>query len=120
MTKRIYAIPETDNIHDISNDDFIYQAEELGYVWSLGGFQNELNCEGKPTIKITSPYKKCSGKITKLHFRFIDVKNEDDYIAAEQEKTIKWLQDFANYVSNNANDVYNDAQEFANNKIKKG
>ena len=62
---RVYAIIETDNVHEISNEDFMDQAEELGYVWSLVGFQNELNCEGDPTLDINC--------FEKLHFRFIDV-----------------------------------------------
>ena len=46
MRTRVYAITETDDVHEISNEDFINKAEDLGYVWSLTGFQNELNCEG--------------------------------------------------------------------------
>ena len=49
MKTRVYAIKETDDVHEISNEDFINQAEDLGYVWSLLGFQNELNREGNPT-----------------------------------------------------------------------
>ena len=67
MTTRVYAIQECNNVHDISNEDFIYQAEELGYAWSLLGFQNELNCEGQPTINFPVDMKN-------LHFRFIDIK----------------------------------------------
>ena len=64
MKTRVYAIKDCENVHEISNEDFIYQAEDLGYVWSLPGFQNELNCEGRPTEVLF--YKN-------LHFRFIDV-----------------------------------------------
>ena len=44
---RVYAIEETDDLHEISNDDFINQAEDLGLVWSLLDFQNGFNCEGR-------------------------------------------------------------------------
>ena len=65
MKTRVYAINECENVHEISDEDFIYQAEELGYCWSLIGFQNELNCEGNPTLDINC--------FEKLYFRFIDV-----------------------------------------------
>lgn len=65
METRVYAIVECDDVHDISNEKFMDIAEELGYVWSLIGFQNELNCEGDPTLDINC--------FEKLHFRFIDV-----------------------------------------------
>ena len=65
MKTRVYAIKECDNVHEISNEDFIHQAEGLGYVWSLVGFENELNCEGDPTLDINC--------FEKLHFRFIDI-----------------------------------------------
>ncbi len=71
MKTRVYAIPETDDVHEISNEDFMDQAEELGYCWSLPGFQNLLNVEGYQTKydnKIRSYF------FTYLHFRFIDVK----------------------------------------------
>lgn len=64
MKIRVYAINECENVHEISNEDFIYEAEELGYVWSLSGFQNELNFEGQPTKDLFNK---------DLHFRFIDV-----------------------------------------------
>ena len=64
MKIRVYAIKECENVHEISNDDFIYQSEELGYVWSLSGFQNELNCEGN----FLGIYE-----LKDLHFRFIDI-----------------------------------------------
>ena len=66
MKTKVYAIKETENIHDISNEDFIYEAEELGYAWSLLGFQNELNCEGQPSINFPKDMKN-------LYFRFIDI-----------------------------------------------
>ena len=71
MTTRVYAIQDCDNVHDISNEDFIYQAEELGYVWSLSGFQNELNREGSylGLISLLDRLKNMD-----LHFRFIDIK----------------------------------------------
>lgn len=65
MKTRVYAIPETDNVHEISNEDFINQAEDLGYCWSLSGFQNELNWEGTPSLDLND--------FKNLHFRFIDV-----------------------------------------------
>tara|TARA_R100000781_G_C4053716_1_gene118571 strand:+ start:468 stop:677 length:210 start_codon:yes stop_codon:yes gene_type:complete len=65
MKTRVYAIPETDDIHEISNEDFMDQAEGLGYVWSLPGFQDELNCEGTPSLNWYN--------LENLHFRFIDV-----------------------------------------------
>ena len=40
METRVYAIKETEDIHEISNENFMNQAEELGNVWSLSGFQN--------------------------------------------------------------------------------
>lgn len=64
MKTRVYAIKECDNVHEISNEDFICLAEDLGYTWSLAGFQNELNCEGQLTIDFS---------YQNLHFRFIDV-----------------------------------------------
>lgn len=70
MKIRVYAIPETENVHEISNEDFMDQAEDLGSVWSLGGFQNLLNVEGHQTKydnKIRSHF------FTYLHFRFIDI-----------------------------------------------
>ena len=70
MTKRVYAIKECENVHEISNEDFIYQAENLGYVWSLTGFQNELNREGIPFIKGIYEFNE-------LHFRFIDINNNE-------------------------------------------
>ena len=45
MKIRVYAIPDCDDVHELSNEDFINNAEGLGYVWSLSGFQNVLNCE---------------------------------------------------------------------------
>jgi len=77
MKTRVYAIAETGQAHEISNEDFINQAEELGYCWSLLGFQNELNREGNPTFSYKDGiYVK--GSLSKqefafLHFRFIDV-----------------------------------------------
>ena len=65
MKTRVYAIKVCENVHEISNEDFIYEAEKLGYVWSLTGFQNELNCEGDPTLDINC--------FEELYFRFIDI-----------------------------------------------
>ena len=70
MKTRVYAIKETDDVHEISNEDFINQAEDLGYVWSLPGFQNELNREGIPFIKGIYEFNE-------LHFRFIDINNNE-------------------------------------------
>ena len=79
MKTRVYAIAETGQAHEISNEDFINQAEELGYCWSLLGFQNELNREGNPTLSykdgiyingLTGLPKQ---EFAFLHFRFIDV-----------------------------------------------
>ena len=64
MKTRVYAIKETEDVHEISNEDFMNQAEELGYVWSLLGFQNELNCEGN----FLGIYE-----LKDLHFRFINI-----------------------------------------------
>ena len=74
METRVYAIKETEDIHEISNENFMNQAEELGNVWSLSGFQNEMNREGTPSIKGMHEF-------SELHFRFIDVptdSNNDD------------------------------------------
>ena len=73
---RVYAIPENwfdkhsvverfsdEDIHDISDEEFIQEAEGMGYVWSLCGFQNELNFEGQPTKDLWGY----------LHFRFINI-----------------------------------------------
>ena len=65
MKIRVYAIQETEDVHEIPDQDFMDQAEDLGYVWSLLGFQNELNCEGRPTLD--------PNDLKNLHFRFIDV-----------------------------------------------
>ena len=62
---RVYAIHETEDVHEINNEDFINQAEDLGFVWSLTGFQNELNNEGDPTLDINC--------FERLHFRFINI-----------------------------------------------
>ena len=70
MKTRVYAIKECDNVHEISNEDFIHQAEELGYVWSLIGFQNELNQEGNYCGLIPLLDRLKNGD---LHFRFIDI-----------------------------------------------
>ena len=65
---RVYAIEECDNVHEISNEEFMYQAEEQGYVWSLLSFQNFLNCEGEwGNNKIRARF------FSYLHFRFIDI-----------------------------------------------
>ena len=69
---RVYAIEECDNVHEISNDDFMYQAEEQGYAWSLLGFQNELNCEGDCHHSLWS-VQGFMAKTGNLHFRFIDI-----------------------------------------------
>ena len=72
MKVRVYAIKECENVHEISNEDFIYEAEELGYVWSLSSFQNFLNVEGaifKDDNKIRSKF------FTYLHFRFMPLDN---------------------------------------------
>ena len=63
---RVYAIIETDDVHEISNEDFMDKAEELGYAWSLLGFQNFLNREGNG--KVENIYN-----LVDLHYRFIDV-----------------------------------------------
>ena len=63
---RVYAIIETDDVHEISNEDFMDKAEELGYVWSRLGFQNFLNREGNG--KVENIYN-----LVDLHYRFIDV-----------------------------------------------
>ena len=61
---RVYAIIETDDVHDISNEDFMDEAEGIGYVWSLLGFQNCLNGEGGFGFPM---------EFNEMHFRFIDV-----------------------------------------------
>ena len=71
MKIRVYAIKECENVHEISNEDFIYEAEELGYVWSLLGFQNLLNVEGTAIFKDDNKIR--SKFFTYLHFRFIDI-----------------------------------------------
>ena len=63
---RVYAIIETDDVHEISNEDFMDEAEEFGYAWSLSGFQNFLNREGNG--KVENIYN-----LVDLHYRFIDV-----------------------------------------------
>ena len=69
MKTRVYAIKECEDVHEISNEDFINQAEDLGYSWSLLDFQNLLNVEGHQP--------KCDNdvisKLFYLYFRFIDV-----------------------------------------------
>ena len=72
MRTRVYAITETDDVHEISNEDFINKAEDLGYVWSLTSFQNELNCEGDTYHSLWS-VKGFMAKTSNLHFRFINV-----------------------------------------------
>jgi len=62
---RVYAIKECDNVHEISNDDFMYQAEEQGWDWSLSDFQDLINNEGYNSIPLSM--------IKTLHFRFIDI-----------------------------------------------
>ena len=69
METRVYAIKETEDVHEISNEDFMNQAEDLGYVWSLSGFQNVLNCEGSESLNTT----KYPNFFKNLHFRFIDI-----------------------------------------------
>ena len=64
MKIKVYAINGCDDVHEIEDEDFMNQAEDLGYVWSLLGFQNELNFEGQPTKDLF--YKD-------LHFRFINI-----------------------------------------------
>ena len=56
MKIRVYAIRESlfdkhsvverfsdEDIHDISDEEFMQEAEDMGYVWSLCGFQNEFH-----------------------------------------------------------------------------
>lgn len=72
---RVYAIDESlfntlneninEDIHDISNDEFMDIAEEQGNVWSLSGFQNVLNTEGSGHLDFH--------KLKTHYFRFIDV-----------------------------------------------
>ena len=62
MILRVYAIKESENVHEISDEVFMQQAEDLGYVWSVLDFQNFINWEGTP------PFYKESDN---LHFRFI-------------------------------------------------
>ena len=71
MKTRVYAIKDCDNVHEISNEDFINQAEDLGYVWSLGGFQNLLNYEGN----VTQSHNFMRLINSELHFRFIDLED---------------------------------------------
>ena len=104
MKTRVYAIPETDDVHEISNEDFINQAEDLGLFWGLLGFQNHLNGEGRQTIDHYF--------VRNLHFRFIDIKDEND-LDDNSLDSLQWFRSFANYISNNCNDVYNDAMKFA-------
>jgi hypothetical protein len=114
METRVYAIKETENVHEISNEDFMQEAEDMGYVWSLLGFQNILNIEGNQT---KSDDKVRTRFFSYLHFRFIDVPtSEKDYAnkcCVKNEDNLEWFRKFANYISNNANDVYNDASKFA-------
>ena len=70
MKIRVYAIIETEDVHEINNEDFIYQAEDLGYVWSLTGFQNFLNREGSCGMN-ENIYN-----LVDLHYRFINVEVE--------------------------------------------
>jgi hypothetical protein len=75
---RVYAIKESwfdtncaverdshEDIHDISDEEFIYQAEEQGYVWSLLGFQNLINGEGSNNISLE--------EFKTLYYKFIDI-----------------------------------------------
>ena len=62
MKIKVYAINGCDDVHEIEDEDFMNQAEDLGYVWSLLGFQNFINWEGTP------PFYRQSEN---LHFRFI-------------------------------------------------
>ena len=71
MKTRVYAIKETDDVHEISNEDFIDQAENLGYVWSLLGFQNLLNYEGN----VTQSHNFMRLINSELHFRFIGLED---------------------------------------------
>ena len=105
METRVYAIKETEDVHEISNEDFINQAEDLGYVWSLLGFQNELNCEGSYVglIPLVDRLKNMN-----LHFRFIDVPTEENELS-----DLEWLRKFASYISDKWNEAYNDASKFA-------
>ena len=105
METRVYAIKETEDVHEISNEDFINQAEDLGYVWSFLGFQNELNCEGSYVglIPLVDRLKNMN-----LHFRFIDVPTEENELS-----DLEWLRKFASYISDKWNEAYNDASKFA-------
>jgi hypothetical protein len=88
MKTRVYAIKECENVHEISNQNFIYEAEKLGNVWSLTGFQNLLNCEGRASdldlnglksMYLQSDFEEKIGRSSdenydkRLHFRFIDI-----------------------------------------------
>ena len=71
MKIRVYAIKETEDVHEIPDQDFMDQAEDLGFVWSLSGFQNFINWEGSP------PFYKPTDN---LHFRFINIEpDQEDY-----------------------------------------
>ena len=71
MKIRVYAIKETEDVHEISDEDFIYEAEELGFVWSLSGFQNFINWEGSPPFY--KPTENRCKLMNNLHFRFINI-----------------------------------------------
>jgi hypothetical protein len=62
---RVYAIEECDNVHEISNDDFMHKAEEQGYAWSLLSFQNLINGEGSNNISLE--------EFKTLYYKFIDI-----------------------------------------------
>ena len=64
MKIKVYAINGCDDVQEIEDEDFMNQAEDLGYVWSLCGFQNFINWEGTP------PFYK---PLEDLHFRFINI-----------------------------------------------
>jgi len=93
MEIRVYAIPKCSNMHKISNEELIGEAEDYGTVWSLWGFQNYINKVLKGVsetvinergIKVgTKPlgegHKPFYEDDDDLYFRFIDVDKVDYY-----------------------------------------
>ena len=104
---RVYAINGCDDVHEIEDEDFMNQAEDLGYVWSLLGFQNFINGEGNAPF-----YKEANG----LHFRFIDIERNTNTPSMDK---IQDLLDMADEIKDNQCGWYENEKKYGVQKFKK-
>lgn len=84
---RVYAILEEDSqdMYEMSDEQFIEKAEDNGLVWSLFGFQCQFNCEGGLTKDQKYFWEKGQSY---YYIRFIEttIPDPNDY-----EKVADWI-----------------------------